>query len=286
MNAALYERDSTDPDLFHPTELTRGPWSPDAQHGGAPAALLATALEKHDCAETPRACGPTDAIGGEGPPTMFVARLTIELLRPVPLAPLSVSTCANRRGRKVQLVSAVMSAGDVEVARATALRIRRTTLAVPAESRPQPTAPPPPSVGTSSSPPWKRPEGQLGYHTHGVEHRFVRGGFDVPGPATDWIRLNAAVVANEPTVPLARVPAAADFGNGVSWTLSRADGWMFINPDLTVYLHRYPTTEWVALEAETWAQDHGTGLAESRLWDEAGVIGRSVQSLLLDRIGD
>ena len=55
---------------FVPTELARGPWTPEAQHGGPPAALLARTLEREP--------------GAEG---MLVARLTVELLRPVPIAP-------------------------------------------------------------------------------------------------------------------------------------------------------------------------------------------------------
>ena len=121
------------------------------------------------------------------------------------------------------------------------------------------------------------------FHADAVEHRFVAGGFDRPGPATDWIRLRVPVVGGEATTPLARVAAAADFGNGVSWVLSRLEGWQFINPDLTIYLHRMPGGEWVCLEAATWVEPHGVGVAESRLWDERGPLGRAIQSLLLDR---
>ena len=121
------------------------------------------------------------------------------------------------------------------------------------------------------------------FHSHAVEHRFVAGGFERPGPATDWIRLRVPVVAGEAPSPLARVAAAADFGNGVSWVLSRLAGYRFINPDLTVYLSRMPVGEWVCLEAVTAVEPHGIGMAESRLWDERGPIGRSVQSLLLER---
>ena len=71
------------------------------------------------------------------------------------------------------------------------------------------------------------------------------------------------LVAGEATPPVSRVAAAADFGNGVSWVLSRVDGWQFINPDLTVYLHAYPSGEWVCLDAVTWPQANGVGLAES-----------------------
>jgi hypothetical protein len=122
----------------------------------------------------------------------------------------------------------------------------------------------------------------VAYHSHGVDHRFVAGGFDQPGPSTDWIRLRVPVVAGEATRPVSRVAAAADFGNGISWVLSRLDGYTFINADLTIYLHRHPAGEWVCLEAETHAEPLGVAVAESKLWDEQGAIGRSLQSLLVE----
>jgi hypothetical protein len=255
-----------DGDRFVSTELTRGPWTPTAQHGGAPAALLARAIDRMP--------------EGDG---MQVARLTVELLRPVPVEPLRVATRVVRSGRKVQWLEAALSAGDVEVARASGLRIRTGTLPLPALADAA-NAPPPPEVGTSSMPPWAAAvRGYRSFHRDAVEHRFVAGSFETPGPATDWIRLRVPVAAGEAVPPIARVVAAADFGNGVSWTLSRVDGYQFINPDLTVYLHRLPADDWVCLEAVTWAQPHGIGLAESRLWDRHGPIGRSLQSLLLER---
>jgi hypothetical protein len=259
MAEAIYEVDG---ERFLPTELARGPWTPQAQHGGPPAALLARGLERHP--------------DGEG---MFVARLTVELLRPVPLAPLTVATRMMRHGRKVQLVEASLCAGESEVARAVALRIRRADVELPAgleSSLPPPGPPRGRSVESHSV-------GYAGFHNRGVEHRFVAGGFDRPGPSTDWIRLRVPLVAGEETSPLCRVAAAADFGNGVSWILPRPDGYRFINPDLTIYLHRLPRGEWVCLEAVTHAEPNGVGLAESRLWDETGPLGRSLQSLLIDR---
>ncbi|MFM7144412.1 MAG: thioesterase family protein, partial [Alphaproteobacteria bacterium] len=46
---------------------------------------------------------------------------------------------------------------------------------------------------------------------------------------------------------------------------------------------RLPVGEWVCLDAETLVSGGGTGLAESALWDERGRIGRSAQSLLIER---
>jgi hypothetical protein len=218
----------------------------------------------------------------DGGAAMFVARMTIELLRPVPIAPLAVRTAMRRPGRKVQLVEAALLHGDTEVVRCTALRMRREAVPIPADL-PRQTPPPAPDQGVSGMPPWARQVSYRAFHSAGVEHRFVRGGFESPGPAVDWIRLRAPLVEGEPTSALSRVAAAADFGNGISWVLDRNDGYRFINPDLTIYLHRAAAGEWVCLDAVTRIGPDGVGLAESLLWDEHGPIGRAVQSLLIER---
>jgi hypothetical protein len=119
------------------------------------------------------------------------------------------------------------------------------------------------------------------FHNCGVEHRFVDGSFDEPGPATDWIRLRVPVVPGETPSGLQRVAAAADFGNGISRFVD-FEKLLFINPDLTIYLHRDAVGEWVCLDASTTLEPNGTGLAHSQLFDEQGVLGRSLQSLLVD----
>jgi Thioesterase-like superfamily len=265
MPDALFVRDG---DRFVPTALCRGPWSPDAQHGGPPAALLSRAVENF-----------------EDGAALQVARLTVELLRPVPLTPLTIATRWLRPGKKVQLVEAVLRAGDVEVARASALRIRRLDLPVPPELEAGPPPPPGPEHGAATFPPWGDGLARPAFHSDAVEHRFIRGGFDRAGPAADWIRLRVPLVAGEEPSPLSRVAAAADFGNGIAWVLSRLDGWQFINPDLTIYLRRPLEGEWVCLDAVTHVAGGGGGLAESQLWDRRGIVGRAAQSLLLDRPG-
>ena len=56
-----------------------------------------------------------------------------------------------------------------------------------------------------------------------------------------------------------------------------------INPDLVVALHRLPEGEWVCLDAFTANEPSGVGVARSRLWDQTGPLGWSVQTLLLSR---
>jgi hypothetical protein len=260
-----------------PTELARGPWTPDALHGGPVAALLGRAVESV----------PTDE-------PMQVARLTVELLRPVPLGRLSVSVSVSRPGRKVQLVDARISSGDRDVAWGRALRIRLQTPDSPVDGSPgsarpdftgdgpvpgvDPGAPPGPGGGYSSPAPIGA---YRAFHNAGAELQYVNGAFDQRGPATVWVRLAVPVLPGEAPTPLQRVVAATDFGNGVSSELDFAR-YVFINPDLTVYMHRPAIGEWVCLDAYTTIGIPGVGVAQSALWDVHGPIGRSLQSLLVE----
>jgi len=249
---------------FVPSDIARGPWDPNAQHGGAPAALLARAVESF-----------------EPGPASFVARLTIELLRPVPLAPLEVRTRMVRGGRRVQLVEAALIAGEVEVARAVALRIREEELDLPAGARgPEvPVLPGPRSTEPASHDAFPDP-----IFANALELVFVEGSFQEVGPARAWFRLRIPVVAGEDPSPLMRVAAAADFPNGISSPVSWSDGWLYINPELTIHLHRRPEGEWIGLDAATFVEPNGVGTAEAVLHDERGRVGRSSQSLLLGRL--
>jgi len=91
------------------------------------------------------------------------------------------------------------------------------------------------------------------------------------------------VIAGEEPSPLQRVAAVADFANGV--TLGGVgDGYTFINPDLTIVVHRFPVGEWIALDATSFPEDAGIGVAESELHDERGRFGRALQTIILERI--
>jgi hypothetical protein len=248
---------------YRATEFARGPWDPNAAHGGPVAALVGHVFERH---------GENEAF--------FTARVTLELLRPVPLDDLRVEVVERRPGRKVQLLDLHMHAGEKEVATARALRIRRKEIELPdiAQDPIAATAPPPPETG---HPPDTFEVDWPAFHTHGAELRMVAGDFNVPGPASAWIRLRVPVVAGTEPSPLERVMAAADFGNGISSLLPFED-YLFINPDLSVYLARYPAGEWVCLDSTTNIASQGSGLTQSALWDEHGLIGRASQGLLVD----
>jgi len=243
-------------DTWFPDDLARGPWDPNALHGGPTAALLARAVEPVLAPLQP-------------------TRLTVELLRPVPVAPLHVVARLTRDGRKIRIADARVEHDDRVVATAVALGIRTKRLTVPEQPTERPAGPEEGSEPDRSLDPYEA------FHNKGVEHSFVRGVFGEPGPATDWIRLRVPLVPDELPSPLQRVAAAADFGNGISG-LDVMNELMFINPDLTIHLSRLPVGEWICLDARSRYEPDGVGIAVSDLYDEAGPIGRSVQSLLLD----
>ncbi|MFN2616946.1 MAG: thioesterase family protein [Thermoleophilaceae bacterium] len=243
---------------FVPTELTRGPWDPDSQHAGPPAALLGRAVE---------ACPPG---GGH------LGRITFDILAPIPISPLQVSVRMVRPGRSVELLEAGLHAGEVQVMRASAWRLRTASLpgAPPGDGDP-----PPPGPEQGEVEPFFDTGQDVGYHT-AMDYRFASGSFLELGPATVWMRMRQPLVAGEEPSPLQRVLCAADTGNGISAALDY-HRYLFINTDLTVHLHRLPESEWVCLEAVTRPEQTGVGLTDTALWDERGRIGRAAQTLLV-----
>ncbi|MBO0775931.1 MAG: thioesterase family protein [Actinobacteria bacterium] len=238
------------------TVHTTGPWDARAQHGGPPSALLGRAMQR---------CAARD--------DMIIARVTCEILGAIPVGELTVRAQVARPGRSVELLEAVASAGGREVVRARAWRVLRSS----SEPVPPRAAPAPPLPASPVSDP---PGGWVGGYLSAVEWRPARGNFGVPGPATVWARLRYPLVAGEETSPLERVLAIADSGNGASGELDIAH-WHFINPELTVHLHREPAGEWICLDAQTAISPGGAGLATSVLSDLDGPVGAGAQSLLI-----
>jgi hypothetical protein len=253
-----------DGDRFVPTEHARGPWDPRALHGGAPAALITAAFERLQP-------------GAELP----IGRLSFELLRPVPMAPLTLRTKIVRPGRRVQELTAELLAGEETIVRAAALRVQ----AVPELAAEAATA-----AGElgRAMPPVERlaplrfaldGSFEASFAATAMEMR-ANGDARTPGPARVWMRLRHPLLPGEPPTPLARLVATADFGNGISAALP-FDRFLFINADLTVHLLRAPVGEWIGLDACTRLLAGGTGVAESVLHDERGAVGRAFQTLVV-----
>ncbi len=264
-------------DVYVATPATVGPWSPDAQHGGPPSALAARAIERHDA-----------------DPRQRLARVCVDILRPVPTGKLSVRTRMIRPGRRVTLIEAVLEADGREVLQARGWRIERPAGEVPQVldgAVPEPV----PAAGDGHAPDIfaRQRHGYLSM----IEWRFKPADFD---PATDprpasavfastdrqaqvraaWTRPRIPLLAGEESSPMSRALLVADSGSGVGAALP-SSRFTFINVDLTVVLTRDPAGEWLLLESSTSIGADGTGLAMTRLSDPIGPFGLGIQTLLV-----
>ena len=260
----LFERDG---EHFLPTEHCASPWGPVTIHGGASIGLLAWALEQ------------------QIPPDMLLARLTVDLFRPVPREPLGVAARLVRQSRRLRLLEASLYHEGAEIGRASALALATAEVTIPEAARLP--AGPPPALREA----WDR-EPVIGVHRipNRVNRKFPPGLHTlVPlkpamltmggGRGTTWVKLPVDLIAGEPITPLQRVAVLADFSNGFA-QLYLDSGTGFINADLTLNLHRLPEGEWLGIDAITRAQPNGIAIAEAELYDEAGLIGRVSQSNL------
>jgi len=233
-----------------------GPWDPKMQHGGAPASLVVWAAER---------------IAAAVP--MQVARVTIDLMRPVPVAPLRLETEVLRQGRKIQLCAVRLFANDTLTVGATVLKIKKQAQPLPGD-----VIEPPLDV---AAPEQSRVEPQNSPFGLGMTIRAARGRFGGPGPGAIWYRAERPLIAGSPISQAMRAVAASDFCNASSALDFRQ--WIFLNADLTVSMAREPVGEWILLDAVSWIGPDGAGLAMARLADMRGYFGRCAQSLVVEK---
>ena len=240
--------------------LTRGPWDPGHQHAGPPTALACRAIE---------------AVAQDHGLT-HIGRLTANLIRPVPIAEVEIEVETDYAGRNVAHFSARLSSQGKLLARFTALAQRETEVTLPdtMDGHPLPQAPRAPADSVVRK--MKLGDQPTGYGDL-VENRVASGRY-FEGPCAAWFRLQRPLVEGETPSGYQRVAVAADSGNGISTVLGFAR-YNFVNADLTINLLRRPLGEWICVDARTLLAPNGCGLAESRLFDEGGLIGRATQSL-------
>lgn len=254
MSAAIFEVDG---DRAVGSFRAAGPWDPGLMHGGAPSSLIAWAAERV-----------------ETPAPMRISRLTIDLLRPVPVGELLIEGQVIRQGRKIQLCQIRLLAGGVEVTRAMVLKVRTAQIT---ETHLAPLDQP----GPLDCPPAPRArEGDTTFNAN-FDMRSVSGGFREHGPGVVWFRLERPMIGGQANSPAMIAGAVADFTNGIS-SVMPFERFTFINGDLTVNLARQPVGEWVLSNAESWIAADGGGLAMTRLADLHGYFGTATQNLVIE----
>jgi hypothetical protein len=245
---------------FLGTEHARGPWDVAACHAGPPTALMVRELERTI-------------------PHQRLARITVEVMRPIPLKGFRVQAEVRRPGRSVTLSEAEIFDDDYVFARAFGVHTRQL------------------SEFTATTAPWieprfeaavpgrfpiRDPHHDLPSFIDSVEVRYdlAEGSAGVGGPTTMWLRPTVSILPDEEPSPFQRICPLADCGNGVSYN-EYLDRVAFLNVDLTIALHRDPVGEWHAARTVSHWQDDGTGLSDAELFDTKGVVGRALQTLLL-----
>jgi hypothetical protein len=245
---------------YEASRYTRGPWDPGFQHAGPPSALLAR--------EAGRVSGLPDG---------NFARLTFDILRPVPIARIHVEARVVRPGRRVEQIEGVLHAGDDDpLMRMTAWRIRDEREELPDHLRAEP---PPPGPDGLPVPEFPFFDGEVAYDKS-LDWRLISGSIADVGPAAVWTRLRVPLVAGEEPAPLERLLVMADAASGVSATLDW-ERFTFLNVDFGVHLERPPEGEWMAMDAVTRPGPHGAGQCLATLSDARGRLGVSTQSLLI-----
>ncbi len=245
----------------HPSEYTRGPWRADAQHGGPPSALLTRLVESVT------------------EPEQWIARMSVELLSPVPLRPLRCETATERVSRRVAIAVARLIDEDRVVARASA-RLLTTSDGPDPDVTSDRTRQLPGPETEARAPAWIVGANELTFHRDALRHRWEAGGFAQPGPAKCWHALECPVIEGEPITGHQRIMAIADLASGVSAVYCDASRYGMINADLDVVFVREPNGEWVRSEAVTRVGDDGTGVCTNLMSDEAGVVAAGSQTLL------
>jgi len=113
----------------------------------------------------------------------------------------------------------------------------------------------------------------------GVETRYPPGENGEPGPTAVWLKTVALLPDEEPSA-FQKICPLADCGNAFGRNAEPHEV-SFINPDLTVALHRDPVGDWLGSQSTGYWEPNGIGLADAMLHDEKGVVGRALQTLVL-----
>ncbi|OED40003.1 hypothetical protein AB833_12475 [Chromatiales bacterium (ex Bugula neritina AB1)] len=245
---------------FQPTSHTRGPWDANHCHAGPPTGMIARALEQLL-------------------PGQRLTRLTVNLIRPVPFSGFQITTEVTRTGRIVSISTAALLDHDgKQCVTATALHM------TPQSNTPFPTLHNDPVYKPEDAVPGKFPiekslHNMPSFKDDGVSVMYPEGQTNKPGPTISWLR-TVPLLPDETPSAFQRICPLADCGNAFS---RNAEPWEvnFMNPDLTLLLHRDPVGEWLGTDAQSHWQPDGIGMSDARLFDQRGSVGRAIQTLLL-----
>lgn len=254
---------TTNDEWFLPTSHTRGPWSVDHCHAGPPTGLIARALE-------------------QVLPDHRLTRLTVNLTRPIPFAGFRIEASVTRAGRIVSLAEArLIDRQDTVCATASSLHMApQAEQQIPTHAVEKLN----PDDAVVGDFPIKRTlHDQPSFRGDGVSVKYPSNQNSEPGPTIAWLR-TVPLLEEETPSPFQKICPLADCGNAFSRNAEAAEI-NFMNPDLTLLLHRDPVGDWLGTNAVSHWQPNGIGMADAELFDSEGCVGRAMQTLLLRPAG-
>jgi hypothetical protein len=245
---------------FSPTDDTRSNWGPELQHGSPPLALLTKLIEEQ--------------AAGSG---LRIGRLSLEILGAIPVQPLRAHAWVERPGSRISMIVAELLAerGDGEpraVARVSAWLLAVSDTADVASDRYPP-------LVEGRTEPLPAPFAGAGGYFDAIDWRPQHADGEA---AVSWFSPLVHVVDTEPMTALQRLAGIVDCANGVGKVLD-PDQFVFMNTDTVVHLHRLPDGDDFALRARASIGPDGIGVTTAEVFDRAGFIGTSAQTVLVQR---
>jgi hypothetical protein len=243
------------PDGFSPQPQAHGPWSEQMLHGRLLGGLAARAIERL-----------------AGDPDLVAVRLTVDLFRAAPMEPVSVTAALVRDGRRIRVADATLCAGGHEVARASAVLLRRGEAPPGNVWRPEPWTVPHPD---------ELPDRDVGdLEPSSWLFRTVSGGFGSGERSRTWTWDRSPLVDDEPVSPFVRAAVSADLASPLA--NSSDDGLHYINADYALTMAREPVGEWIGLEAAQHLASDGVAVGICTLYDLDGPFGTSTTTALVN----
>lgn len=247
-----------DENRFQANDPARGPWSRGHCHAGPVTGLVVRALEQ--------------AI-----PDKMLTRITLDLIRPIPMAEIRVTAQSTRNGRSVSAGSAeIRDADDRVCVTATSMHLVKSDIPdMPTAATPDLTyadadfGPPPLPMGMHDVPAFG----------HFVKTAYPKGTSNGLGPKTVWMKAPPLLETEVPS-PIQTLCALADSGNAISRN-AEISAMGFLNTDLTIHVHREPVSDWLASTTESHWQSTGIGLAQAVISDDQGPVACALQTLML-----
>ncbi|MET9657516.1 thioesterase family protein [Streptomyces sp. NPDC006510] len=254
-SGSYYER--IDDHRYKPTSHAGGAWTTDEQHFSPLGGLVVHAIDRHLAARP----------GADG---LVLSRISYDILGRLALDECEIRVDVVRPGRTIELLEAVVLIAGRPVVRARAWLLAALDTGAVAGGA-EAVLPPPGSVER-----WPMSEVWPGGYIASLDVRPLAP--PRAGRTTAWISTPLALVAGEPSSPLASFLALVDTANGIA-VRQPPTQWMFPNVDLTVHLHRRPVGEWTGLDTTVVFGPTGQGVTSTVLHDVEGAIGHAQQLL-------